>query len=120
MEFNSWGHWVRLAGLGARAIIFIEPEATSYRQTLDKHLDAPVDVPRFWIGASDGARLRRRLADSDEIDVRLHSRMDWVERPAWNIWVEVPATAGSPLADQRIIVEAYYDGISIAPSLAPA
>ncbi len=120
MEFNSWGHWVRLAGLGARAIIFIEPEATSYRQTLDKHLDAPVDVPRFWIGASDGARLRRRLADGDEIDVRLHSRMDWVERPAWNIWVEVPATAGSPLADQRIIVEAYYDGISIAPSLAPA
>lgn len=120
MEFNSWDHWVRLAGLGARAVLFIEPESTSYRQTVDKHLDAPVDVPRFWIGAGDGARLRRRLADGGEVNVRLYSRMDWVEVPAWNIWVEVPAAAGSALAGQRIIVEAYYDGISIAPSLAPA
>ena len=121
MEFNSWDHWIRLAGLGARAIVFVEPEGTSYRQTLDKYLYAPVDVPRFWIGAQDGDRLRRRLVAGDEIDVLLHSRMDWVERPAWNIWVEIPATtADSTLAAQRIVVEAYYDGISIAPSLAPA
>ena len=29
MEFNSWDHWIRLAGLGARAIVFVEPEGTS-------------------------------------------------------------------------------------------
>jgi hypothetical protein len=121
MEFNSWDHWVRLAALGARAVVFVEPEATSYRQTLDKYLEAPIDVPRFWIGADDGNRLRRRLLDGPEVDVHLHSRMDWVQRPAWNIWVEVPAAgADSVLAAERIIVEAYYDGISIAPSLAPA
>ena len=121
MEFNSWDHWLRLAALGARAVIFVEPPETSYRQSLDKHLEAPVDVPRFWIGAEDGQRLRRRLAGGSEVEVRLHSRMDWVEMPAWNIWVEVPAVgADSNLTAQRIVVEAYYDGISIAPSLAPA
>ncbi len=121
MEFNSWDHWVRLAGLGARAILFIEPEDTSYRQSIDKYLFAPVDVPRFWVGSKDGDRLRRRLADGEELAVQLHSRMDWVERPAWNIWIDVPAAAAdSVLSSQRIIVEAYYDGISIAPSLAPS
>lgn len=121
MEFNTWDHWVRLAALGARAVIFVEPERTSYRQTMDKNVDAPIDVPRFWLPAADGQRLRRRLLDGSQLQGRLHARMDWVEVPAWNIWVEVPsASSDSALAAERIVVEAYYDGISLAPSLAPA
>lgn len=121
MEFNTWDHWVHLAALGARAVIFVEPEGTSYRQTLDKYIEAPINVPRFWLGAADGARLRRRLMHGDHLEGRLHSRMDWVERPAWNIWVEVPAASSdSAMSAERLVVEAYYDGISLTPSLAPA
>jgi hypothetical protein len=120
MDFNSWDRWVQLAALGARAVIFIEPPTTSYRQTLDKYLYAPVDVPRFWADAETGERLRRRLLDG-EATARLESRMDWVQQPAWNLWLEIPGTStDATLAAQRIVVQAYYDGISITPSLAPA
>ena len=119
MEFNTWDRWVRLAALGARAVIFIEPEETSYPQTEDKSLIVPLDVPRFWIGAEDGRRLRRRVQGGEEVGVRLHSRMDWLERPCSNLWVEITG-ADTALAAQRIVVQSYYDGTSIAPSLAPS
>ena len=119
MEFNTWDRWVRLAALGAKAVIFIEPAETSYPQTEDKSLIVPVDVPRFWIGAEAGRQLRRRLEGGAEIGVRLHSRMDWLERPCANLWVEVTG-ADTALARQRIVVQSYYDGTSIAPSLAPS
>lgn len=121
MEFNSWDHWVRLAALGARAVLFVAPPSTSYRQTLDKYLRAPVDVPRFWMGAEDGERLWRRLQDGGELAGRLQSRMDWVTKTAHNLWVEIPGSSpDSTMAAQRLVLQAYYDGISIAPSLAPA
>ena len=119
MEFNTWDRWIRLAALGARAVIFIEPEETSYPQTEDKSLIVPVDVPRFWIAAEPGRRLRRRLQGGEEVGVRLHSRMDWLERPCSNLWVEMSG-ADTALAGQRIVVQSYYDGTSIAPSLAPS
>ena len=119
MEFNTWDRWVRLAALGARAVIFIEPAETSYPQTEDKSLIVPVDVPRFWIGAEEGRRLQRRLQGGEEIGVRLHSRMDWLERPCSNLWVEISG-ADTALAGQRIVVQSYYDGTSIVPSLAPS
>ena len=119
MEFNTWDRWVRLAALGARAVIFIEPAETSYPQTEDKSLIVPVDVPRFWVGAEAGRQLRRRLEGGAEIGVRLHSRMDWIERPCANLWVEITG-ADTALARQRIVVQSYYDGTSIAPSLAPS
>ena len=119
MEFNTWDRWVRLAALGARAVIFIEPAETSYPQTEDKSLIVPVEVPRFWVGAEDGRRLRRRLQGGAEIGVRLHSRMDWLERPCTNLWLEIGG-ADTSLAGQRIVVQSYYDGTSIAPSLAPS
>ena len=119
MEFNTWDRWIRLAALGARAVIFIEPEETSYPQTEDKSLIVPVEVPRFWIAAEPGRRLRRRLQGGEEVGVRLHSRMDWLERPCSNLWVEISGVDAA-LAGQRIVVQSYYDGTSIAPSLAPS
>jgi len=119
LEFNSWGHWVRAASLGARAIVFIAPDQTSYRQTLDKSLSAPLDIPRFWMDREPGEELRQRLLAGEEIDVHLTSRMDWQEVPTWNIWGTIPG-ADPELKDDVIIVEAYYDGMSVAPARAPA
>ncbi|MBT3342936.1 MAG: M28 family peptidase [Gemmatimonadetes bacterium] len=120
MEFESWDHWLRAASLGARAIVFIAPDETTYRQTLDKSTLEPVDIPRFWIGAEEGRRLRRRLmSPGEELAIRLDSRMDWRRRPAWNLWVEIPGS-DSLLAAERIIVQAYYDGVAATPSLAPS
>jgi hypothetical protein len=121
MEFNSWDHWLRLAALGARAIIFIEPEKTSFLQSLGKTSDIPLNLPRFWIDREDGLKLRRRLLGESpaSLPVRLHSRMDWKRRPAWNIWGTIPGQ-DAELASEVIVVEAYYDGMSVVPARAPA
>ena len=119
MEFDSWGRWRRAAGFGARAVIFIAPEETTYGQTVGKSSTVPLNLPRFWIGREDGLRLRRRLASGQELNVVLHSRMDWEERPTWNIWGIIPGN-DEQLREERVVVEAYYDGISVVPALAPS
>ena len=119
MEFNTWDHWTRAARFGARAFIFIEPEDTGYLQTLDKYTSVPLNIPRFWIDRENGLKLRRRVAGGDPISVVIHSRMDWREQPAWNIWGKVVGS-DPELRDQTIVVDAYYDGISVVPALAPS
>ncbi len=118
MEFNTWNLWLNAASLGAAGFIFIEPEATSWRQADSKYVLAPLDVPRFWIEREAGERLRRDL-DRGELTVRLKSRMDWERHPTWNIWGKISGT-DPLLKDETIVVEAYYDGMSVVPSLAPA
>ena len=119
MEFNSWDHWARAARFGARAFIFIEPEDTGYLQTLGKFTSVPLDIPRFWIDRQAGLKLRDRVAAGEPVSVVIHSRMDWREKPAWNIWGKVVGV-DPELRDQTIVVDAYYDGISVVPALAPS
>ena len=119
MEFNSWEHWLRAAQFGARAFIFIEPEETTYEQTLQKNAKIPIDIPRFWIGRETGLRLREQLLSGNSMNVKVYSRMDWLEKPAWNIWGIIEGT-NALLKDQVIVVDAYYDGISVVPALAPS
>ncbi len=118
MEFNSWNRWMQAASLGARAILFIEPEHSTWRQAEGKYSTAPLHLPRFWVEREAGLELRRRL-NEEALRVRLHSRMDWETRPTWNIWGTLPGT-DPQLSQENIIVEAYYDGISVVPGLAPS
>ena len=45
-------------------------------------------------------------------------RMDWERRPAWNILGTIPGT-GSQLQEDAIVLESYYDAMSVVPALAP-
>ncbi|MCY3789831.1 MAG: hypothetical protein OXH63_13695, partial [Gemmatimonadetes bacterium] len=54
LEFNSWNRWLQAASLGARAIVFIEPEETTRSQAAAKYSTAPLDIPRFWIAREAG------------------------------------------------------------------
>ena len=119
MEFNSEGNWLHAASLGARAVVFVEPEESSWKQAVEKWSDAPLDLPRFWVDGETGARLRLLLEEGGEVEVMLSSRMDWEELPAWNVLAKVPGR-DPELSGETIAVEAYYDGISVVPSLAPS
>ena len=55
MEFNSQLHWLDLAALGVRGVIFIEPERTTTYEAGRKYSAVPVDVPRFWIDRPAGS-----------------------------------------------------------------
>jgi hypothetical protein len=116
LEFNSWNRWLDAAMLGAGAVLFIEPDSTSYVQGAQKFLQVPVRTPRFWLSRRHAERLRQ-LADGRQ--VVLTGRMTWQQRQAHNILAFLPGTDPA-LAEQTVLLEAYYDGMSVVPALAPA
>ena len=118
MDFNSDDAWLNAAYLGAQAILFIEPDSTVYLEGEKKFLTMPLDLPRFWVNRQAGQRLRRQLATEGEQSLHLEYRMDWERRPAWNILGSIPGY--DPLMKEDVIVlEAYYDAMSVVPALAP-
>ena len=118
LEFNSGSRWLQAASLGVAAIVFVEPQNTSWQQAGSKFVDAPLDVPRFWVEREAGDFLRRYLADGER-RVRLEARMEWDRRPAWNILGEIRGQ-DQRLASETVVLQAYYDGPSVVPGLAPA
>ncbi|MEC7842633.1 MAG: ABC transporter permease [Candidatus Latescibacterota bacterium] len=119
MEFNTWKNWKNAAALGVGAIIFIEPEETTLWEARSKWSWAPVNVPRFWLGRPQALALRERLQSGERIRVKLHARMDWESHATWNIWGLVPGT-DPELTDEVVVVQTYYDGISVVPKDNPA
>ena len=119
LEFNSGANWLNAALLGARAVVFIEPEQTTLREAEDKFAQVPLDLPRFWVDRRVGLLLKRRAdTKTGHVEVELKSRVEWQRRTAWNIWGRF-AGAGPVLKKETLLVSAYYDANSVVPSLAP-
>ncbi len=118
MEFNSGNNWLKAAMLGASQIIFIEPDSTFTIQAEQKFLQVPNSVERFWIDQASGRALQRMLAVEGELEVELRARMDWEKQTAHNILGTIPGT-DPELKDQIVVINAYYDAMSVAPALAP-
>ena len=118
MDYNSGDAWLNSAYLGAAGVVFIEPDSTMYLEGEKKFLTMPLDLPRFWVSKEDGENLRRAIAVGGALDVHLKYRMDWERQPAWNILGTIPGY--DPLLNEDVIVlEAYYDAMSVVPALAP-
>jgi hypothetical protein len=118
MDFNTADKWLNAAYLGAKAIIFIEPDSTVYLEGEKKFLTMPLDMPRFWVAKTDGQALRRAIAAGGPQQVHMEYRMDWERRPTRNIMGTIPGY--DPLLKEDVIVlEAYYDAMSVVPALAP-
>jgi len=134
MEFNSRDNWRRAFKLGAKAVIFIEPEDTSRFEVYSapvfnfydgrtyelKYLSIPLYAPRLLISREDGLYLRS-LADKG-INVRVHSNMQYEVKEAVNVIGVVNGT-GLPdnpdLANETVIISAKYDSLSVVPALSP-
>jgi hypothetical protein len=120
MDFVE-SHWTNALLLGARAVIFIEPEEALRGHFEGKFLDTPVNMPRFYIDRETGLALAQQcksLQSNEEIRVNLKSRMDWVKSVNKNIMGYLEGS-DPILKDQIIIVQAYYDSMSVVPKLAP-
>ena len=128
LDFDGGQNYLNPASLGARAVVFFENGAVTREQAADKFLKVSVDIPRFWIEREDAEDLLA-FSGQDPVQVNLKARMDWEAVEARNIygWLpgrEAPLPAKSreePQAwkDQVIVLQAYYDAISVVPARAP-
>jgi len=115
MDFNSDSNWLNAAILGARAIVFVEPEWTVRRQAEAKLANVPLNMPKFWISRTDFEKLSRA---AEGTEVRLACRMPWRKAEGRNLLVYIEGTDPA-LRDKLLCVEAYYDSMSVVPALAP-
>ncbi|HOM83376.1 MAG TPA: M28 family peptidase, partial [Armatimonadota bacterium] len=123
VDFNSAQEWLNAPRLGAKAVLFVEPESTQRGEAEGKFISIPLAIPRFWISREDADAIRSRYqlaSDGNYLvpKVRLISEVFWQKRPARNVvgWVE---GTDPKFKDQVIVIESYYDSMSVVPDLAP-
>ncbi|HVT11293.1 MAG TPA: FtsX-like permease family protein [Fimbriimonadaceae bacterium] len=117
LDFDCGKAWTNAAMLGASAILFRTqaPSPLGRRgagmtraEAEAKFKSAPLDIPRFLLPAGV----------NPAGDGRIVCRQDWVSRPCANLIAELPGTDPS-LEKEPIVLWAYADSMSIAPSDAP-
>jgi ABC-type antimicrobial peptide transport system permease subunit len=119
MDFNSYDNWLKVASLGAKGVIFIEPEDTTSLQSSEKYLKlAPLYFPRLFVSKQDGEKLLNAIKENSNLTITIRSTMKWEKRVAYNVIGIVP---GSDPTLKSLIVPfmAYYDSDSVVPSLSP-
>jgi len=114
MDFNSGDNWLNAVRLGAKAIIFIEPEYTTLLESLKKAIPVPINVPRLYVKKSDGCLLKEAALRGEEVTI--YNGMRWKEITAYNI---IGCINGSEYPNSIIVVSSHYDSWSIVPSISP-
>jgi ABC-type lipoprotein release transport system permease subunit len=121
-DFNSSTYWINAAMLGAQAILFVEPDDTIRGEAENKFLTVPANLPRFWIAKEDAASILDALGPdagaTTYLSGQLTADVRWEKRIGQNItgWMR---GADPVLRDELVIVQGYYDSMSVVPSLAP-
>ncbi len=118
LDFNCGSAWFNAPLLGAKACLFIEPEQTIRGEAEQKFLSMPVSIPRFLIRRADADYLLSLLKSRDYVEVTVNSDVRWKKVLAKNIYGRIHGT-DPRLSKQQVVVEAYYDSISLTPDVAP-
>jgi len=116
LDLASEDRYILIRSLGARAIIFVEPDRADRGEFLQKVLDAPVNIPRYWLSQRQWQRLKECLAGNPQ--ARIVARMEWRRVKARNIIARLPG-ADESLADEPIVLMSWYDASSVVPAVAP-
>jgi len=116
MEFNSGSTWLDLAGLGARAFIFLESDSMNRVEAERKFVSVPLDVPRFFVRKEHVAEIRKLAAKEQQVTVS--SRVDWEAVPSYNIYGTIEGRDPN-LKKELVIISAYYDSMSVVPTISP-
>jgi len=115
MEFNTGDNWINAARLGAKAVVFIAPDATNYFESIKKFSRVPINFPRIYVNSRSGSYLRK-LALSGNVTVNVQSKMRYERVIAKNI---IGIIEGSEIPDEVIGICAHFDTWSVVPKLAP-
>ena len=123
MDWNSDAEWLGVPEFGGKAVIFRANSQATGTSARRKFLSVPADIPRFYVAEHDLPALDSMLARPAS-DVTIRCEMEWERVQASNLLVRVcpgqPPNDASDTDHAPLIVHAYYDGISVVPTLAPA
>ncbi|MBM3499977.1 MAG: M28 family peptidase, partial [Armatimonadetes bacterium] len=117
VDFESGQNWLNAPLLGAAAVVFVEPETTTRGEAETKFVGCPVNVPRFYLSGRDATDLRAGIALGENRGL-LTARMPWRSQTNRNI-IGFLEGSNPKLRDEAVILEAYYDSISVVPGLSP-
>lgn len=122
LDLTAQTDWTIAAGLGALAVLIVEPADVRRPDMESLYLNTPVEFPRLWLRREQGENLKRALeanaqAGGPAPEVNVYARMTW-ENNLWeNLYLLVPGKDGP--GKDTVILAAYYDSNSIVPALAP-
>jgi len=117
LDFNSGLNWITAADLGARAVIFLEPNATSRGEAERKFASLPINIPRFYAPRAVADAIR---AAGDTQTVTLRSRVEWDRVTSYNVVGTLKGSVSGEMKNgDTLVINSYYDSMSIAPDLAP-
>ncbi|MBD3292507.1 MAG: M28 family peptidase, partial [Armatimonadia bacterium] len=118
VDFNCQAEWFNGPLLGTNAVLFIEPEETMRGEAEAKFLSIPVDIPRYWIPREAADYLLGLLHSRDNVPVTVSCDMEWQQVTGENIVATIEGT-DPRLKNQRVVIQGYYDSISLTPDDAP-
>jgi hypothetical protein len=128
LDFNSGLGWVTAADLGARAIVFVEPQAqgsappSSRGEAERKFASLPVELPRFYAPRGALPDLPAAGASGKAVNLgrgTLKARVEWERVPVKNILGTIKGTAPGDKAGNTVVIGGYYDSMAVTPDLAP-
>jgi len=73
VDFNSGSEWLNAPRLGAKAVVFIEPDRTMRGEAEAKFVSIPLSIPRFYIKKSEAAALQAMQSKCWEKNATLES-----------------------------------------------
>lgn len=120
MDFNSNYRWLRVASLGAKAVIFLEPLKTSRAEAFQKRLErVPFSFPRFYLRREDAVVLLKEIFEAEKrgetLMATLEGKTRWENREAENIMGFLKSRG--KYSNNWVILCAYFDAYSVVPSL---
>jgi hypothetical protein len=118
LNFNCGSHWLNAPRLGVKVVLFEEPDTTMRGEAEAKFISIPIDIARFWVKKQDAETLKKLIAQNPNLEVVVKCSMPWERKTGYNVIGFLPGS-DEELRNQLIIIESFFDSISIAPSLAP-
>jgi cell division protein FtsX len=116
LEMGVGSNWKNAAKLGAKAVIFLQPDSLPRGNGETKFSAIPLDLPRFYLPLRDAAAVLAAAQKESPADLRC--RQDWVRRKSGLLVAEFPGSDPNAKGEP-IEVMAYADSMSVVPGLAP-
>ena len=118
LNFNCGTNWLNAARFGAKAIIFIQPDLDQRGEAESKFVGISVSIPRFWISQSEAVQIQSLSMTVPNVTGTVQCDEPWTVKTVNNIVGVLPGS-DPVLKNQCIVVESYYDSMSVVPSISP-